>query len=463
MPDIFELLDYVVENDGSDLHLIVEDPPTVRLHGRMERVEGYAKLTPEDTEKMCKQIITDIKWDELQEQRGADFGIAFGDKARFRVATFFQKHSIALTLRQIPNRLLSFEQIGLDEHIKKLCFEPRGLILVTGPTGSGKTTTLATMIDFINMNRDSHIITIEDPIEYYHQHKMSVVSQREVGVDVPTFDIGVIKALRQDPDVILVGEMRDLETIAAAIRAAETGHLVLSTLHTTGAARTVDRIVDVFPVDQQEQIRTQLAGNLKAVISQLLIPKVGGKGRVAAFEIMITTPAIGHMIREKKTPSITSAIQTGMRDGMKALDDSLLAHVRRGTIEKEEALRLADRPEEIIEKLSEGTQGDGKQGKHAPSQQGAPPQPAPAGQPGASAPAAGAQPGAQVPPPGQQRPVQGPTGPGQPSAQPRPAPPGYQPRPPQPGQPAPGQPAQPGQPRPGQPGQPGQPPGNNRR
>ncbi|HOM70812.1 MAG TPA: type IV pilus twitching motility protein PilT, partial [Armatimonadota bacterium] len=229
---------------------------------------------------------------------------------------------------------------------------PRGLVLVTGPTGSGKTTTLASMINYINENRECHIITIEDPIEYYQTHKKSVISQREVGTDVPTFDIGVIKALRQDPDVILVGEMRDLATISAAVRAAETGHLVFSTLHTTGAARTVDRIVDVFPFDQQEQIRTQLAGNLLAVISQLLLPKVGG-GRIAAFETMICTPAIQHMIRDRKTHSITSAIQTGSQQGMKTLDASLFDHYVHGLIEKDTMLRLAERPDELLEKLGE--------------------------------------------------------------------------------------------------------------
>jgi twitching motility protein PilT len=236
-------------------------------------------------------------------------------------------------------------------------------VLVVGPTGSGKTTTLATMIDFININRDCHIITIEDPIEYYHTHKKSVVCQREVGIDVPTFDTGVVKSLRQDPDVILVGEMRDLSTISAAVRAAETGHLVFSTLHTTGAARTVDRIVDVFPVDQQEQIRTQLAGNLKAVISQLLIPKVGGKGRVAAFEIMMTTNAIAANIRDRKTASITSAIQTGQHMGMRTLDSSLVELYHKNLIDRDELMRLAQGLDEVLEKIGERTAGSGQHGQ----------------------------------------------------------------------------------------------------
>jgi len=350
--DIFELLDLMYEMDGSDLHLVVGDPPTIRLHGSLKRLEQYGKLTPEQTEYMMTQIAPERAIKELEEMMGADFGLSHKDIARFRVSLFMQKGTIALNLRLIPYRLLTFDELGLDDHVKELCKAPRGLILVTGPTGSGKTTTLATMINHINETRECHIITIEDPIEYYQTHKRSIISQREVGTDVPTFDVGVIKALRQDPDVIFVGEMRDLATISAAVRAAETGHLVFSTLHTTGAARTVDRIVDVFPFDQQEQVRTQLAGNLLAVISQVLLPKVGG-GRIAAFEIMICTPAIRHMIRDRKTHSITSAIQTGIQQGMKTLDVSLFDLYTRGLIEKDDMLRLADRPDEILEKLGE--------------------------------------------------------------------------------------------------------------
>lgn len=353
MLDINILLDEIVNRDGSDLHLVVGDPPTVRIHGRLVRLEEYGSLDAATTESMMRQITPERCLEELEDQRGVDYGFSFGDKARFRVAVFYQKHTIALNLRLIPYKLRSFEEIGLEKHVQELCLAPRGLILVTGPTGSGKTTTLATMIDHINQTRDCHIITIEDPIEYYHNHKVSIVSQREVGEDVPTFDIGVIKALRQDPDVILVGEMRDLKTIAAAVRAAETGHLVFSTLHTTGAVRTVDRIVDVFPFDQQEQIRTQLAGNLVAIISQLLLPNADGKGRTAAFEIMVCTPAIQHMIRDRKTHSIFSAIQTGHQLGMKTLDDSLLENYRAGKLAKDEMLRVAEQPAEILEKLGE--------------------------------------------------------------------------------------------------------------
>ena len=277
-----------------------------------------------------KSIASVDNQQELQEVGGADFGFAFEDVARFRVAIFKQRGNIGLVLRLIPKTILTFEQLGLPKLVQELLEQPRGLILVTGPTGSGKSTTLATMIDWINQQHADHIITVEDPIEYYHDHKKSVVCQREVGVDVPTFAEALRRALRMDPDVILVGEMRDLETIESAITAAETGHLVFGTLHTTGAVRTIDRIVDAFPSNQQEQIRTQIAGNLKAVISQALIPKKGGFGRVAAFEIMISTPAIQNLIRENKSYRIVSAIQTGHKYGMNLLDEHLLQLYRKG-------------------------------------------------------------------------------------------------------------------------------------
>ena len=373
MLDINVLLDEIVDRDGSDLHLVVGDPPTVRVHGHLVRLEQYGKLDADTMVHMMRQITPERCLPELEDQRGVDYGFSYGDKARFRVAVFYQKNSVAVNLRLIPYKLRSFDEIGLEKSVQELCLAPRGLILVTGPTGSGKTTTLATMIDHINRTRDCHIITIEDPIEYYHNHQMSVVSQREVGEDVPSFDVGVIKALRQDPDVILVGEMRDLKTIAAAVRAAETGHLVFSTLHTTGAVRTVDRIVDVFPFDQQEQIRTQLAGNLVAIISQLLLPRPDGKGRTAAFEIMVCTPAIQHMIRDRKTHSIFSAIQTGHQIGMKTLDDSLLALYRNHLLGKEEMLRVAEQPGEILEKLGENVPDHLKKkedhGQYQPQQQ----------------------------------------------------------------------------------------------
>jgi twitching motility protein PilT len=346
-------LDECIDRDGSDLHLEAGEPPVLRLHGRLVRLEQYGELTGDDTEHMMKIIAPPRSQAEIEERGGADFGFTYPGRGRFRVAVFRQRDTIAINMRLIPFRLLTFEQLGLSTAIQPLLHMPRGLILITGPTGSGKTTTLATMIDYINTTRDAHIITIEDPIEYFHTHKKGMISQREVFKDVPSFAEGVIKALRQDPDVILVGEMRDLETISAAITAAETGHLVLSTLHTTGAARTVDRITDVFPMEQQEQIRVQLSGNLTAVISQLLLPRKDGTGRVAAYETMVCTPAIQHMIRDHKTHSIFSAIQTGAQLGMQSLDDNLVSLYKRGLIGRDEMIRVAQKPEEIYEKIGE--------------------------------------------------------------------------------------------------------------
>jgi twitching motility protein PilT len=275
-----------------------------------------------------------------------DFAIAFGErKDRFRVSAYRQRGFLAMAMRLVPSQLMTLEQIGLPAAVRPLLDTPRGLVVVTGPTGSGKTTSLASMLNVINEKKRSHIITIEDPIEYYHEHKRGIVNQREVGVDVPNFPEGLRRALRQDPDVILVGEMRDLETMETAITAAETGHLVFSTLHTTGAARTVDRIVDAFPSHKQEQIRVQLSTNLKAVISQLLLPRKDGKGRVAAFELMINTPSIGSLIRDNKTFRISSDIQTGAKFGMVSLEASLVELYLQGIITHEEVMTKAQDPE----------------------------------------------------------------------------------------------------------------------
>jgi twitching motility protein PilT len=282
---------------------------------------------------------------------GADFGYAHGTKARFRISVFRSKGRDTMVCRLIPSRLLTFQEIGLSERVVELLDRPRGLLLVTGPTGSGKTTTLATMVDYLNQNRDLHIVTIEDPIEYYHDHKMSIVTQREVGVDVPTFSEAMRRALRMDPDVILLGEMRDLDTIQTAITAAETGHLVLGTLHTTGSARTVDRIIDQFPPEQQEQVRVQLSVSMIAVISQVLMPRASGKGVVAAFEVMVMTSGIENHIRKNETFKIPSAIQTGRQLGMFLLDDHLYDLFKQGTIDKEEMLHRAQNPRALREKL----------------------------------------------------------------------------------------------------------------
>jgi twitching motility protein PilT len=345
-----DLLQVVVDEGASDLHIRVGVPPIIRLHGSLVPMD-LPVLVPEDTENLMKAITSESHIQRVREQGGTDFGFAYGDQARFRVSVFKAKGNHGLVLRQIPSKLMSLEQIGLPPSIKDLLFRPRGLILVTGPTGSGKTTTLASMIDVVNIERDCHIITVEDPIEYYHPHKKSIVTQREIGVDVPDFAEALRRGLRQDPDCILVGEMRDLETMEAAITAAETGHLVFATLHTTGAARTVDRIVDAFPTDQQEQIRTQLASSILAVISQLLLVRTDAKGRVACFEIMITTPSIQALIRDNKTFRITSDIQTGAKFGMVTLDANLMVLYEKGLISYGDLVTKAQDPQSILAKM----------------------------------------------------------------------------------------------------------------
>ena len=347
-----ELLLVTVQEGASDLHITVGEPPMIRLHGDLTPLD-MPPLEPADTFRLMQEIADEKHQAELEEKGGSDFGIGFGELARFRVSIFKTKAHVGMVLRQIPNKMLPLDKIGLPEQIKELLFKPRGLILVTGPTGSGKTTTIASMLNFINENRSVHIITIEDPIEYYHQHKKSIITQREIGADVPSFGEALRRALRQDPDVILVGEMRDLETMAAAITAAETGHLVFATLHTTGAASTVDRIIDAYPTDQQGQIRMQLSVGLVAVISQLLLPRVDKPGRIAAFEIMVTTPGIQAEIRDGNTHRITSDIQTGAKYGMQTLDSHLMSLYINGMISYEELITKARDPDTVIEKLKE--------------------------------------------------------------------------------------------------------------
>ena len=349
-----DLLQLVVSEGASDLHIRVGVPPVIRVHGILNRVDG-PPLTPEDSEELMRSITSEDHVQQTREKGGADFGFAFGELARFRVSVFKEKGNFGLVLRQIPNKLLTLEQIGLPPTtIKTLLNKPRGLILVTGPTGSGKTTSMATMINIINEERDdAHIITIEDPIEYYHRHKKAVVTQREVHVDVPSFAEALRRALRQDPDVILVGELRDLETMEAAITAAETGHLVFGTLHTTGAAKTIDRLVNAFPINQQETIRIQLSTVLQAVISQLLLPRVDKPGRVAVYEIMINTPAIAALIRDNKTFRINSDIQTGAKYGMVTLDGFLMDKYQAGLISREEVINKSQDPATVIQKLAE--------------------------------------------------------------------------------------------------------------
>ena len=348
-----DLLQLVVSEGASDLHIRVGVSPTIRVHGILHRVEGPS-CKPEDTEELMRSITSEDHIQHVREAGGADFAFAFGEVARFRVSVFKEKGNFGMVLRQIPSKLLTYEQIGLPESVKELLHKPRGLILVTGPTGSGKSTTLASMLNIVNETREEvHLITIEDPIEYYHKHKKALVTQREVHVDVPNFAEALRRALRQDPDMILVGEMRDLETIEAAVSAAETGHLVFGTLHTTGAAKTIDRLVNAFPQNQQETIRIQLSTVLQAVISQILIPRVDKPGRVAAFEIMINTPSIAALIRDNKTFRIQSDIQTGAKYGMVTLDSFLLDKYMAGMIAREEVITKSQDAITILAKLQE--------------------------------------------------------------------------------------------------------------
>lgn len=349
MPDLNQLLEETIQRGASDLHLNPGRPPVARLTGSLVHLAD-SPLVDEDTASLCRELCDDRHWSEVESCGTTDFGLAHASGDRFRVSVMRQRGRYTAVLRLIPSKLLSFEEIGLPGDVKDLLRRPRGLVLVTGPTGSGKTTTLATMIDWINTNLDRHIVTIEDPIEYYHTHKRGIVTQREVGSDVPDFPEAMRRVLRQDPDVILLGEMRDLPTIAAAITAAETGHLVFGTLHTTGSARTVDRIIDAFPANQQEQIRAQLSVSILAVISQVLLPREGG-GRIAAFEIMRMTAAIGNLIRKGETNKIQSTIQTSRRFGMVTLDDFLLDLVKRGAVTRETALDAAQDPRDLEARL----------------------------------------------------------------------------------------------------------------
>lgn len=350
-----DLLQATIDEGASDLHVRAFMPPELRIHGELVAIADEA-FTAEETRRLCNEIMTPEQVAEAESNGGTDFALAHEDGMRFRVSVFKERGRWGCVLRMIPSTLLTLEQIGLPPSIKELLFKPRGLILVTGPTGSGKSTTLASMIDVINQERGVHVVTVEDPIEFYHTSKKSLVTQREVGSDVPSFAEAIRRALRQDPDVILVGEMRDLETIGAAITAAETGHLVFGTLHTTGAAETIDRIVDAFPVDVQDQVRTQLSVGLQAVISQILLPKLGPDGqvhgRIAAFEIMLATPSVRSRIRDNKTFQIRSDIQTGAKFGMVTLDACLLEHYRNGLIRYDDLVTKAQDPDSVVAKLN---------------------------------------------------------------------------------------------------------------
>ncbi len=347
MAQIDQFLRLMVQQKGSDLHLSVGSPPIFRHHGELERIK-FRELTQTDVQALLYEICTPAQKATFEETFDIDFAYEIPEVARFRVNMFRQRKGYAAVLRTIPSKVLSADELGLPEGIRRFCLLNKGLVLVTGPTGSGKSTTLAAMIDLINSTRPDHILTIEDPVEFVHQNKMSLVNQREVGNHTKSFASALRAALREDPDVILVGEMRDLETISLGITAAETGHLVFGTLHTSSAAKTVDRIINAFPASEQEQIRAMLGESLRGVVAQQLLRKEDGGGRVAALEVMVGTPALGNMIREGKTHQIPSMIQTGKKDGMQMMDQAILDYLMKKVVSPEEAYMKAHNKSEFL-------------------------------------------------------------------------------------------------------------------
>ncbi len=339
-PKIEILLEEVIKKKGSDLHLQVSLPPMIRVDGALMPVAGTEALTEEAVEALIFAILDEDQKQILLKDKEFDFSFAFGDLGRFRVNAFHERGNLAAALRLIPNEILTIEQLGLPPIVSKFADYPRGLVLVTGPTGSGKSTTLASMVHKINAERAQHIVTIEDPIEFTHKSNKSVIVQREVHYDTYSFSAALRSSLRQDPDVVLIGEMRDLETIAAAITIAETGHLVFATLHTNSASQSIDRMIDVFPPHQQPQIRSQLANILQAIVSQRLIPAIGG-GRIASAEILVATPAVRNIIREGKSHQLEAVIQTGAEFGMQSMDKTLVSLIHNGTITYDEARNYA--------------------------------------------------------------------------------------------------------------------------
>lgn len=350
MYSIDELLIEAFKQKASDVHLTVGMAPIYRIHGKLRPVEGD-KLTPQMAKEVIKPIMSPEIYAKYEERGEIDFSYSISHVGRYRVNVFNQRGSMAAAIRLVDSEIPTPDKLGIPDSVVELYEKKRGLILVTGPTGSGKSTTLASLIDQINRNRNAHVITLEDPIEYLHKHNKSVVNQREVGVDSMSFSNALRASLRQDPDIILVGEMRDLETISIAITAAETGHLVLSTLHTIGAANTIDRIIDVFPPHQQQQIRVQLSTVLVSIISQQLLPSYDNRGRVAAFEVLHANQAIRSLIRDNKTHQITSIIQTNRQVGMQTMDESILALVKEGRISREQALIFATDPPSLERRI----------------------------------------------------------------------------------------------------------------
>jgi len=352
--DFAQMLKDVIEVNASDLHLTVGSAPMIRVRGELRGLDGYPQLTSKDTRDMVYGILSNDQRKRIEEDWQVDFSYSVPRMGRFRVNAYMQRASVGAAFRLIPSEIKSVDQLGLPTVVHEFVKKPRGFVLVTGPTGSGKSTSLAGMIDEINQTRHEHILTIEDPIEFLHRHKKCMVNQREIGNDAQSFQLGLKAALRQDPDVILVGEMRDLETISTALTAAETGHLVFATLHTQDTAQTIDRIIDVFPPHQQQQVRVQLSVALQGIITQQLLPTADGSGRVAACEVLSVTPAVRNLIREGKTHQIHSVLQTGGATGMQSMDAALAQLVRGGKITRELAEQRSSTPEELRRLMSGG-------------------------------------------------------------------------------------------------------------
>jgi twitching motility protein PilT len=351
---IDDLLEHMVAEGASDLHVACGAEPTLRLNGTLRRIEEFGRLMPDDTQRLLYRILSTEQQKQLEINRQIDLAYAIHGLARFRVNVYFQRQSLGAAFRLIPTTLRSLEELGMPRALTELAAKPRGLVVVTGPTGSGKSTTLAAIIDLINTTRADHIMTIEDPIEFLHRHKRCIVNQREIGPDATTFAEALRGALRQDPDVILLGEMRDLETISTALTAAETGHLVFATLHTQDAPSTVDRLIDVFPAAQQEQVRVQIAATLQGVVTQTLLPRADGRGRVAAVEVLLPDDAVRNLIRQAKVEQVYSVMQTAGKRGMQTLEQSLADLVLRGIVAQDVALSRSSRPDQLLGLLQRG-------------------------------------------------------------------------------------------------------------
>jgi twitching motility protein PilT len=345
---IDELLERMVAQNASDLHVTVGTPPVIRVRGEVERLDGFDPLSPEETQQLLYRILSSEQQKQFEIKRQLDFSHSIPGLARFRVNVYFQRESIGAAFRLIPAELKTLEELGIPASLHQLAEKPRGLVLVTGPTGSGKSTTLAALIDEINRNRSEHILTIEDPIEFLHRHKRCIVNQREIGPDATSFAEALRAALRQDPDVILVGEMRDLETISTALTAAETGHLVFGTLHTQSAPSTIDRIIDVFPAEQQEQVRIQIASSLQGVVTQALLPTADGVGRVPALEILLPDDAVRNLIRQGKVEQIYSVMQTNTGRGMQTMEQSLADLIQKRIVDFQAGLSCSSRPAQLV-------------------------------------------------------------------------------------------------------------------